>query len=482
MPATIRTPSRTYASGPVAPSNPDTSDVVELRAGDAANIPALAFHHAWNVGDETCEILWWVPGEMHTDEFKQTISTKEHGEWQWYGRSAVMLNGTHHRNEGFPSHLDDLATWPQATSTKGPVDMQHQPASRWLRLLQGTDPRLTVLVSFFYCDDRIRCGKVTLPAGRELEPAVGPLGEDALGRGRIALGQPHRDAPEPARPAGRGRVPAARDRAQPPGDRRRARDRAVRRGALMEHRLGQLTRVEAGDRARAGAICLVPVGALEQHGDHLPLSTDSLIAEHVCLEVARRARSDVLVTPPLWTGVSPHHLRFGATVTIAAATFAALVRGTVESLHTWCSRVVVVNGHGGNRGPLITLGVESGIESISYWEVVRTPRMTALFPFDLGSVGHAGEFETSVMLEAFPALVGEPGFGHESIVEQNDAFLVPEMGESGVLGDPRAATAEGGRAVLEDVVVALIAVLDGPDGDNDLDNDGDVVETTEEIE
>src|SRR6202011_1085851 len=63
-------------------SNPDTSDVIELRRGDAANIPALAYHHAWNLGDETCEILWWVPGEMHTDEFKHAISTKEHGEWR----------------------------------------------------------------------------------------------------------------------------------------------------------------------------------------------------------------------------------------------------------------------------------------------------------------------------------------------------------------------------------------------------------------
>lgn len=251
----------------------------------------------------------------------------------------------------------------------------------------------------------------------------------------------------------------------------------------MEHRLAQLTRVEAGERARAGAICLVPVGSLEQHGDHLPVSTDSLIAEHVCLEVARRARSDVFVTPALWTGFSPHHLRFGATVTLAGATFAALVRDTVESLRAWCSRVVVVNGHGGNRGPLITLGVENGIESISYWELVRTPRMSALFPFDLGSVGHAGEFETSVMLEAFPDRVGEPGFGFEPIVEQNAAFLVPDMGESGVLGDPRAATAEGGRAVLEDVIAALVLVLDGEGGDSDLDDDdGEAVETTEEIE
>jgi quercetin dioxygenase-like cupin family protein len=182
-------------------SNPDTSDVVELKAGDAANIPALAFHHAWNVGEETCQILWWVPGEMHTDEFKHAISTKEHGEWQWYPRRAVMLNGEHERNPGFPSHLDDIGSWPPPASTKGKADMQHLPCSTWLHLLHGTDPRLTVLVSFFYCDEQIRCGKVTLPAGRESQPEsgawektlyveTGSLSVNLTGTGKSLLAEP----------------------------------------------------------------------------------------------------------------------------------------------------------------------------------------------------------------------------------------------------------------------------------------------------
>ncbi len=159
-------------------SNPDTSGVVHLKAGDAANIPALAYHHAWNVGSETCEILWWVPGEMHTDEYKAKID-RDPVNPQWYDRKAVMLNGTHDRNEGFPSHLDDLAAWPPDRPTQGPLDMQHLPRSTWLHLLQGQDPRLTILVSFFYCDEQIRCGKVTLPAGRESEPESG-LAEKTL--------------------------------------------------------------------------------------------------------------------------------------------------------------------------------------------------------------------------------------------------------------------------------------------------------------
>jgi quercetin dioxygenase-like cupin family protein len=79
--------------------------------------------------------------------------------------------------------------------------MQHLPRSRWLHLLHGTDPRLTVLVSFFYCDEQIRCGKVTLPAGRESQPESAPwektlfvetgsLSVNLTGTGRSLLAAP----------------------------------------------------------------------------------------------------------------------------------------------------------------------------------------------------------------------------------------------------------------------------------------------------
>jgi quercetin dioxygenase-like cupin family protein len=153
-------------------SNPDTSDVIEIRAGEASNIPAFAYHHAWNFGDETCEILWWVPREMHTDEFKAKMD-RDSSNPQWYERAPVMLNGPNQRNDGFPSHLDDLTKWPSEVPTKGPADMQHLPPSTWLHLLQGTDPRLTVLNSFFYCDEHIRCSLVSLPRGRESQAESG---------------------------------------------------------------------------------------------------------------------------------------------------------------------------------------------------------------------------------------------------------------------------------------------------------------------
>lgn len=150
--------------------NPDTSNWITIRAGDAANIPALAQHWARNIGDEPAEVIWWVPGEMHTDEWKEKIHK---GEGKWYEREPITLDGPHARNDGFPSHIDDLSGWPPAASTQGPLDMQHLPRSTWLHMIQGTDRRRAIPVSFFYCDERIRCAKVFIPHSGETEPKSG---------------------------------------------------------------------------------------------------------------------------------------------------------------------------------------------------------------------------------------------------------------------------------------------------------------------
>jgi len=150
--------------------NPDTADVIKIRAGDAANIPALAQHFAWNFGEEVAEVVWWVPGEMHTEEWKRKI---HEGVGKWYEGDPVKLNSTHDRNDGFPSHVDDLARWPPERPTKGPLDMQHLPESTWLHMFQGTDPRRTIPVSYFFCEERLRLAHITLPKGRQTEPESG---------------------------------------------------------------------------------------------------------------------------------------------------------------------------------------------------------------------------------------------------------------------------------------------------------------------
>jgi creatinine amidohydrolase len=223
-----------------------------------------------------------------------------------------------------------------------------------------------------------------------------------------------------------------------------------------------MTAPEARRRAAAGAVCLLPLGALEQHGAHLPLATDCLTAEAISLEAACRARRDVLVAPALWTGISPHHLRLGATATARAGTLGALLVELVRSLETWCPRVLVVNGHGGNRGLLTTLALEDAVRSVTYWELV--PELTrALFPVDFGSPGHAGELETSLLLALHPELVSDSE-AFEAIDPSNAALLEVTIPDSGVLGDPRAADAERGRRLLDGASDALATLLDAEMG------------------
>jgi creatinine amidohydrolase len=225
-------------------------------------------------------------------------------------------------------------------------------------------------------------------------------------------------------------------------------------GQASDHRLGLLSRTEVLARIEAGAIVLLPVGALEQHGDHLPIATDALLVETVCLRAAERAagQPDILVAPALWTGFSPHHVRFGATISLPGELFLRLAGEVLAALRAWAPRTLIVNGHGGNRGPLVTLALETGCPLVSYWELAAAD-IGGLFPLD-GSIGHAGEAETGMMLAAFGGLVGEPGSGFEPPADAE--LLLPELGESGVIGDPRAARAEAGAAFLDAVVNALV--------------------------
>jgi creatinine amidohydrolase len=225
-------------------------------------------------------------------------------------------------------------------------------------------------------------------------------------------------------------------------------------------RLLEISRDEAAKRGRDGAVCLLPVGSLEQHGEHLPVGTDSLLVEAVCLRAAGLARCDVVVAPTVWTGLSPHHVRLGLTVTLEPELLLELTRSILGSLRRWFPRVVLVNGHGGNRGWLGALALAEECPVVHYWELVDQSVLRDLFPVDLGSIGHAGQAETSAMLAVAPGLVGPPSAAFEPILRENDPFLLPDMGASGVLGDPSAASAADGEQFIGAACRGLAELLD----------------------
>lgn len=228
----------------------------------------------------------------------------------------------------------------------------------------------------------------------------------------------------------------------------------------MSTRLSELNRAEAAERGSAGAVCLVPVGSLEQHGEHLPVGTDSLLVETVSFRAAELAQRDVVVAPTVWTGLSPHHVRLGVTVTLEPELLSQMVRSIVSCLRGWFPEVVIVNGHGGNRGWLGALALVDECPVVNYWELVPPALLDELFPVDLGSIGHAGQAETSAMLAAAPGLVRTGPAAFEPIVRANDPLLLPDMGVTGVLGDPGAASLEAGERFLAVAAAGLADLLD----------------------
>lgn len=151
--------------GSIYLGNPDTGQNVELHAGDAAVIPAWSVHWGFNIETEEAMILWWVPGEMHTEDFKRKVQQNVLHEVGWYERRAVVHNGDHDRNEGFPSRLDLITKWPCAPVPHA-CDQRRLERSGWMPIVSGEDPHHMAILNFFYGDEQIQCGEISLPAGR----------------------------------------------------------------------------------------------------------------------------------------------------------------------------------------------------------------------------------------------------------------------------------------------------------------------------
>jgi creatinine amidohydrolase len=175
-------------------------------------------------------------------------------------------------------------------------------------------------------------------------------------------------------------------------------------------RLAELTRQELQQRL-PDATVVIPIGATEQHGPHLPLMTDHLMAETIALRAAElvSAGVDVLVAPVLPYGCSSHHLAVGGAMTINLRTYIAFLVDLGEGLATMgCKRLLLLNGHGGNEDAMRVAATElvserrlgMAVAAASYWTIGQ--EVLAGLPF--AGPGHAGHFETSCVLAVRPDL------------------------------------------------------------------------------
>jgi creatinine amidohydrolase len=249
------------------------------------------------------------------------------------------------------------------------------------------------------------------------------------------------------------------------------------------HDWGSLTRAEIAAARDAGALAVLTVGAVEQHADHLPVDTDTLSAYQITLQAAARCASPhVLVLPPPSFGFSPHHRAWPGTITLSLETFTGMVTDVIESLHrTGFKRTLIVNGHGGNQGPLTsacTALASRGIE-VAYVNYMSPgqKQWLAVLPGATRHVAHACAYETSVQLALRPAeadriaakIVGlpprtEPPYAAGNApdpIRAAGAYFAPVFaaGDVGYVGDPAASTVAAGEALIEATVAALATFL-----------------------
>jgi len=223
---------------------------------------------------------------------------------------------------------------------------------------------------------------------------------------------------------------------------------------------------------------VLPVAAVEQHGRHLPVFTDSMLLGEVVRRASDRLGDRVAWAPLLWLGNSHHHLDFPGTLSAAPRTYLDVLGDLIDNMvvHGF-RRIVLLNGHGGNIVPASQAVFEARqkyrergdllLLSATYWTLGARPK-DAEPSFVQDRMGHACEWETSMILALAPKLVGPTGgispvpFGNP-FEPGSRGWITKERSEPGHIGDPGQASKTKGEALFglfsQDVVTYLERVI-----------------------
>ncbi len=231
--------------------------------------------------------------------------------------------------------------------------------------------------------------------------------------------------------------------------------------------LDELSTVETKKVAEAGVVVIFPVGSVEEHGDHLPLCTDSIQSEYIALEVAKR--TGCLVAPPFRHGICNAGRNFPGTMSIEFDTLRMLARDVLSELvRNGFNRIIVLSGHAGSSHMVaLRLAAQHVVKQTECSK--KQARIMVLSDFDFAvelrslgfpeNDGHAGAIETSRVMDIRPDLIKGKGKAGTMNVPRFEVVADPERYfVGGVNGDPTQATAEKGK-ILNSYIVEQVAKL-----------------------
>ena len=231
----------------------------------------------------------------------------------------------------------------------------------------------------------------------------------------------------------------------------------------------------------ASKIVLFPLGSFEQHGPHLPLTTDTDIVTAIARRIEQQRPANVLCLPTLWPGHSTHHLHFPGTLSVHQMPYIQLLVELCGSIANFGARkVFVLNGHGGNDVPgrAALRELKSSFPKMqfvfaSYWSLAGQTLKTVR-ESEPGGLGHACEMETSIMLHLHPEKV-KPQLAKRDGPKHTDPYRKADMQHSrpvyfvnefhevsktGTIGHPDLASAEKGEKFLAGIVREVLAFVD----------------------